>query len=144
MRCGDCKAWWRGGRTTYSDGTVLESERKPFCRTLNMETDAEFGCAKFEQIGSPDEQLAIEQKDGTPWQNWTMVGCPDCQGKGSADAACNRCAGTGNVRRYDDGFVGDEQTRRHPKEGDAAAVVDPGTVLTPIEEPNPTEPAATV
>jgi predicted amidophosphoribosyltransferase len=71
-----------------------------------------------------------------------MGPCPNCTGKGNqGDGACDRCTGTGNVRYYEDGFVGEERSRMHPKEKELAAKpkcvgcgreVDPVWVACPI------------
>jgi len=52
-----------------------------------------------------------------------MVPCPECTGIDMKQIYASpvgnrghRCAGTGLVRLYDDGYVGDEQTRMHPKQ----------------------------
>ena len=46
-----------------------------------------------------------------------MAPCPACRAVGSADdAACDNCVGTGQVRRYGDGYLADERTRAHPHE----------------------------
>lgn len=34
----------------------------------------------------------------------------------SGDSVDNRCCGTGTVLYYDDGYVGDNRTKKHPKE----------------------------
>jgi hypothetical protein len=47
-----------------------------------------------------------------------------------------RCVGTGGVRYYDDGYVGEEATRRHPKEPAIEPAVDPGTILAPMPKPD--------
>jgi hypothetical protein len=60
--------------------------------------------------------VVIDNIEGAPWEHWTFVPCPDCNGVGSAnDRACRRCSGTAKVRRYDDGYVADA-TWDHPLE----------------------------
>lgn len=132
MRCDGCNSWRRGTRTSYGDGSVREDLlEQPRCAMLNIVTAADFGCVHY--ADDAGGQMLQEAKAGAPWQNWRMVPCPDCRAAGNAgDGACGRCTGTGNVRAYDDGYVGDERTRRHPKEVEAAAGADPGTVLAPV------------
>ena len=52
-----------------------------------------------------------------------MGPCPDCTDSPGCQngRGCHRCAGTGNVRFYDDGYIGEERTRLHPKEKKGAA-----------------------
>lgn len=126
--CATCARWIVRRRTIYGDGSIMETFRAPegkgFCERLNIETEGAFYCNRFESDGgrSRDPHIIDEQKPGAPWQHWTMIPCPDCAGAGSSnDRPDDRCAGTGKVRLYDDGHVGDERTRRHPKEVAAGA-----------------------
>ena len=43
---------------------------------------------------------------------------------------CGRCQGIGQVRFYDDGYVGEESTRRHPMEPPPPAATP--SVLVPL------------
>lgn len=119
--CRDCRIWLLRKQVRYEDGTerVLTSfgEGEGFCRFLQSLTKAEFGCNKFVQTDKQnyEDQIDIAVKPGAPWQNWMMVSCPDCSGKGSAgESACHNCAGTSKVRRYDDGEIVSERIRKHP------------------------------
>jgi len=134
MRCLDCGNWVLARTTRYEDGSEVVNysapEGKGHCDVLGVDTAADFGCTAFVVGG----HVKTATKSGSPWSHWTMVNCPDCQGKGSAGSSCHRCAGTGNVRRYDDGHVGEERTRMHPKEKELRDQVrepapDPGTIL---------------
>ena len=139
--CQRCKHWVKQKRRVYGDGTTTvlfepADAAKGLCQQLNMETAPDFGCNKYEFCDTWDH-VKTDKVDGEPWQYWKMGPCPDCRGRGCHDRyerpACHRCAGTGNVRYYEDGFVGDEQYRRHPKEPlPGAPQVDPGTVVQPL------------
>lgn len=136
MNCIECARWLRESRTIYGDGTVIVGGRPQWCRALDRHTDPDFGCVKYAPA-APGDQIEETRKDGAPWQNWSMGPCPDCRGAGNAgDAACHRCTGTGNVRHYDDGYIGEERTRRHPNETAPPPVEDPGTVLAPVAKPD--------
>lgn len=129
MSCANCSNWITARKTLYGNGEEVVNWSAPTgkgaCKMLGIDTPAEFSCQGF-TVG--DEHVEIlDRKPGAPWQNWTMIPCPGCSGRGSPPGganpgetvyvrACTRCAGTGHVRRYDDGFEGDEQTRMHPKE----------------------------
>ena len=115
--CGKCANWKLGTKVTYEgSGVVIEHlHEKGLCDVLGVATDEDFGCNRF--VEGPDQQIEMRSKPGEPWEHWVTGPCPDCSGVGSAtDHACNRCAGTSRVRYYDDGFVGEEQTRLHPME----------------------------
>jgi hypothetical protein len=145
MRCSECKHWLLEERTIYGDGTVMVIKLIPSdgivrgkCRALNMDTVADFGCNRF-VAGTLADQEIVTHKEGAPWQNSHAGPCPDCNGKGnSGDGACHRCAGTSKVRYYDDGYIGEEQTREHPKEREIRLAqgrlpeIDPGTILQPL------------
>ncbi len=116
--CANCKHWVVERRDHYEDGTFIvrakmEPEGTGACQVLSVETAATFGCNAFIE---GDEHVVTTEKTGAPWQHFKMGPCPDCRAAGNNGAACRRCAGTGNVRYYDDGHVGEEQTRLHPKE----------------------------
>ena len=163
MRCDGCANWTVAKKTIYESGDEVETFRAPegkgHCEALGLDTDPDFGCAKFSEPTEPHGGAGvthISRKEGAPWQHWTMIPCPDCGGAGSSnDRPDDRCAGTGNVRLYDDGFIGDERTRKHPKEIASPAArpkcqgcggdVDPAWVACPacghclIEPPAETE-----
>lgn len=131
MNCAECGHWTTQRKTVYGDGSEIITYDAPtalrgHCEVLNLSTEADFGCTKF-FIG---DHVRITNKDGAPWHHFKMIPCPDCN-QNPGGGQC-RCAGTGLVRLYDDGYVGEEQTRRHPKENEAPAVVDPGTILQPV------------
>ena len=123
MKCERCAFWIVARVTRYAgNDAVIENYRAPSgrgrCDKLNMETEADFGCTKF--LEDDGDHVEVTKKAGEPWHHFVMGNCPDCRGKGSGAgekaSACNRCAGTGQVRFYDDGYVGEEQTRLHPNE----------------------------
>ena len=136
MSCADCASWVRKRKKVYDDGTEVVSFDGEFCDLLAIKTTADFGCQKFTQMADGWDHTVIERVDGAPWQRFKMGACPDCAGRGSGvgAGACYRCAGSGLVRFYDDGYVGEERTRKHPKEPQAGAQIDPGTILAPIEK----------
>lgn len=128
MSCKECANWKRGSATVYEgSGAVVSNVRdKGRCSVLGIETPEEFHCNHFEE--GVLQQIENISKPGEPWQHWVMGPCPDCSGAGSGSGgACHRCAGTSKVRYYDDGWVGEEQTRKHPMEvraeGDAKIAV---------------------
>lgn len=135
--CNSCARWVTSRKTIYADGSEVlnfqAAANKGLCEALGIETAEGFGCNKF-MAGVDGCHVEVSQKTGSPWHHWGMIPCPDCRGKGTPNAgasdpqghemssrACDRCAGTGNVRKYDDGFIGDERTRLHPKEREVAA-----------------------
>lgn len=119
--CISCACWITQRKTIYGgDGSEVvnfqAAEGKGACTELGIETPHDFGCNRFAP-GSPTDQVVVSTKQGEPWQHFTSGPCPDCAGAGnSGDSGCHRCAGTGKVRHYDDGYVGEERTRMHPKE----------------------------
>lgn len=140
MNCASCARWITARTTVYGDSSTVEtfkaSAGKGQCEQLGVETAADFGCNAFQKITedvpavpigdasyeSVDPHVIINRKAGAPWTYWVMGPCPDCSNKGNAnDGACHRCAGTGQVRYYEDGHVGEERTRLHPKEREQAA-----------------------
>ena len=127
MKCDNCDHWKTAEKTTYDDGSEVVNKQAPdgkgHCLILDVDTAPEFGCTSFAE---GYEHVIRHQKSGAPWQHFKMGPCPGCAGAGSKnDGACHRCAGTANVRYYDDGFVGEEQTRMHPKEKEARAQATP-------------------
>lgn len=117
MKCEACEHWIVRKETAYGGGEVIVNWTPPIgkgeCQSLGILTEASFGCNRF--IETASDHVAVTHKDGEPWQHFVMIPCPDCKGVGDGGRG-HRCAGTGLVRLYDDGHIGDEQTRRHPKE----------------------------
>lgn len=119
MQCSSCRHWITRRYTQYGDGSVLENWAAPVgsgdCDILNQTTTPDFGCIRYEAGGH--EQ--VTHKTGAPWQNWQFGPCPECKGVGchmvELRPACRRCAGLGQVRHYDDGYIADA-TWDHPKE----------------------------
>jgi hypothetical protein len=141
MQCSDCHLWILKRITVYDDGTEIANFTAPdgvgHCNVLDINTKQEFGCIHFIADLSASSHVEKEMKSGTPWQNFRMIICPTCSGKpGLSSGSRCQCAGTGNVRQYDDGYVADEQKRAHPKEEELAAAPkpNPGTVLAPIDK----------
>ena len=128
-------------RRLYDDGTENVYFQvfggKGFCEIIDAETNPTFECIHF-KLDLNYDHVVTDKITGEPWQHWKMGPCPDCQGRGSGleGGACRRCAGIGKVRHYEDGHIGEERTRRHPKEPEQVTEVDPGTILTPVEKPN--------
>jgi RecJ-like exonuclease len=122
MRCNECAKWILAEKTLYGDGTEIFNFRAPegkgACRVLNIDTDPTFGCHAFKQKSPQFTHVIVrDRKPGMPHQYSYAGPCPDCRGAGNAGGgACYRCAGTGKVRHYDDGYIGEERTRLHPKE----------------------------
>ena len=124
--CGDCNNWTVARVTKYGDGSEVVNWRAPEgeggCSVLKTNTAADFGCTKFAPLATSaivvpgSRHVVRDWKNGAPWQHHVVGPCPDCKGRGSDGGPCHRCAGTGKVRYYDDGFIGEEQTRLHPKE----------------------------
>jgi hypothetical protein len=118
MTCSTCAHWVTTRKTVYGDNSEVVTYQCPDgkgrCEKLEIDTPAEFGCSVFVEGQNP---VRISEKPGAPWMHWQMVKCPVCAEKGLVpDAARCQCAGTGLVRKYDDGFIGDEKTRIHPTE----------------------------
>ena len=127
MTCETCDKWVVSRVTAYSDGSDIRTFDAPAgkgrCEHLGIDTPREFGCINYAE---GTNQVRITKKEGEPWRFWKMGPCPDCSSKGnSGDGACHRCAGTGNVRHYEDGFVGEERTRLHPKEREISQGLKP-------------------
>ena len=124
MNCLGCAHWILARTTAYADGSMIDTFRAPEgkgrCESLNIDTAPDFGCTGYAEDGGHPHVITTH-KVGAPWQHWKMGPCPDCSGKGNAgDGACHRCAGTHQVRYYEDGFIGEERTRLHPKEREVA------------------------
>jgi hypothetical protein len=115
MECATCRKWLCQRVTDYEDGTRIvnlqTAEGRGKCDVLDHETPADFGCNRYEH-GLEHVEI-MGKKPGSPWHHSKWGTCPECAGVGYG---CRRCAGTGRVLYYDDGYVGEEQTRRHPNE----------------------------
>ena len=118
--CGNCRKWLCQRVTDYEDGSRIINFQSPpgkgLCEVLGIETGEAFGCKQFEEGHEHTEVMG--RKSGSPWHHSRRDTCPDCKGVGllEGDVACVRCARTGTVLYYDDGYIGEEQTRRHPNE----------------------------
>lgn len=139
MPCSDCQNWIVSKQRLYDDGSKViyfqVTGGRGLCEKLYTETDPDFSCNKYTAAPGFDH-IGADRIAGSPWQNFNMGACPDCKGRGCGEgeiaSACFRCAGTGHVRFYDDGYIGEERTRRHPKEPETPEIIDPGTVLAEI------------
>lgn len=118
MPCSDCQKWLLKKTNTYEDGSEITTFTAPAgkgkCLELGIDTPPAFVCSVY--VWSDWDNVEYTPKQGAPWQHFVMIPCPDCRGNGSNEQACHRCAGTGLVRKYDDGYIGEERTRTHPKE----------------------------
>lgn len=153
--CRNCRRWLCQRVTDYEDGSRIINYQadagKGRCDVLEIETGAHFGCNQFEAGNEHIEVMG--RKTGSPWHHSRWGQCPDCKGKGllEGDVECRRCARTGRVLHYDDGYIGEEQTRRHPNEAkigpppkphcfNCSAELDPGWKACPtcgekVEQP---------
>lgn len=124
--CQSCLHWVRIEKRVYGDGSEVVTFRPNQiehgrCEILSVESAPSFGCLSH-AAGREADQIRVTQRAGAPWQHSAAGPCPDCAGEGSrGDKSCHRCAGTGKVRHYEDGYVGEERTRLHPKEIETAA-----------------------
>lgn len=141
QRCDKCGSWILEKKRVYADGYEAIDFRASvgggLCDVLNVATPADFSCAKFKF--KDWSHVVSETLEGEPWQHWHMGKCPDCSGRGSGveGGACGRCVGTGQVRYYADGYVGEERTRRHPKEPESDKIgLAEGSELAPMEKPD--------
>lgn len=122
--CKDCGNWFLERKTIYDDGSEIVNYKtkdgKGNCKILNFDTAPDFGCVSFIE----GNHIEVVYKSGSPWQNWHYDVCPICNGRGNPGDAkpCERCWGTGHVRYYDDGFIGDERTQLHPNESKPSPV----------------------
>lgn len=119
-RCASCGKWTIARQTHYDDGSVIDNYRAPdglgHCEELGIDTKPDFFCAMFSADYDFSHHIHVTNKAGAPWQYSRAVPCPECTEKGLCSGSACRCAGTGKVRLYDDGFLGEEHTRLHPKE----------------------------
>lgn len=155
FKCSDCLKWLCQRVTDYEDGSRIINYQSPpgkgLCEVLGVETAETFGCNKFERGAEHIEIMG--RKSGSPWHHSRRDTCPDCQGIGIiGEETCRRCARTGTVLHYDDGYIGEEQTRRHPNEAlkgpppkphcfNCSAELDPGWKACPtcgekVEKPS--------
>src|SRR5258706_7098876 len=118
--CKECGNWILERKTIYDDGseiiTYRASEGKGNCQVLKVDTAPDFGCNSFKY----GDHTETTNKSGAPWHHWHHDVCPTCNGVGIGSPGisypCGQCYGTGRVRHYDDGFIGEEKTRLHPNE----------------------------
>jgi hypothetical protein len=132
--CANCQKWIIKRVTKYEDGSVVTnfdtgSDSRGICEALKIETDFSFGCNQW--IEGHDHIEVMGTKTGSPWHHSHYGPCPDSNGQGVMPdgGLCQRCCGTGKVLYYDDGYVGEEKTRRHPNEetiGPPAKPICPG------------------
>jgi len=142
IACGSCKFWVLRKETKYEDGGIVVNwtapEGKGRCSHLGIDTLMDFGCLKY-QKGGPHIETAV--KPGEPWHHKVLGPCPDCRysyceypnctykfcpgvdkclGRGMKEdgGSDNRCVGTGLVFYYDDGYIGENRTKMHPKEAE--------------------------
>jgi hypothetical protein len=130
--CSDCKHWITARVTDYDSGDRVFNlkceDGKGECQELKIQTPESFGCNKH----APGDEhfIHLGRKFGAPHLHYVKGPCPDCKDSPTGPGwGCLRCAGTGEVRHYDDGFIGENRTYKHPK--------DP--VDVPV--PNPTCPS---
>lgn len=141
MPCETCANWTVRRRRVYDNGdeviTYEAPQGKGHCDKLGIDTPPEFHCAAHAE---GHDHVMTERIDGAPWEHFQYRPCPDCNGRGSIEGAqtpCGRCVGTARVRFYDDGYIGEESTRLHPKEKpqSCTALPQPGTTI--IVDPSP-------
>jgi hypothetical protein len=138
-RCFNCSSWITCRKVIFDgDGqeviTWNTSDGNGKCGVLNFETPPEFGCVSYSPGTS---NVSVTHKPGFVWEHFEYRPCPDCGGRGSTPEAgmCQRCYGTARVRFYDDGYIGEERTRLHPKEREALCTEQQPP--NPLEMPNP-------
>ena len=119
-KCSNCRKWLIQRVTDYADGSRIINFKTPdgvgHCEHLKVDTVESFGCNEF--VEGHEHVQIMGQKSGSPWHHSHYGVCPDCSGVGWK---CQRCAGTGKVLYYDDGYIGEEQHRRHPNEDKAGS-----------------------
>lgn len=125
LRCELCGEWTLARQTRYEDGSIVNNYKPPdgtgHCEVLNLDTAPEFFCAKFKMAGDGFTHIYTTEKSGAPWQHSHYVPCPDCSANGMVNGTgCHRCAAGGKVLLYDDGYLGEEQHRIHPRERELA------------------------
>jgi|SRR6516162_2406076 hypothetical protein len=127
--CCSCSRWKVARTRIYGNGESFDDWRaelgKGRCTLLAVLTKESFGCNEYCEGAEP---VIIEHRpEQQPWHHCWAGTCPDCEGKASwgvetspgfmTTTVCGRCCGTGKVRHYGDGYIGEEKTRRHPKQG---------------------------
>ena len=119
MTCSTCSKWFVLRETKYANGETIVNWSAPEgtgqCRVLNVDTPHHFECNQY-TLGSPIIETTF--KTGSPWHHAVHGPCPDCKGRGltADDKRDDRCCGTGIVLHYDDGYIGENRTKMHPKE----------------------------
>ena len=131
--CSNCKNWVTETRVEYASGearVVFRSpDREGLCAVLGVPTKTEFSCNSW-SFG--EIHVVTDRKTGAAWQHWKYGYCPDCAGRGmQGDSTCRRCVGTGHVRFYEDGFIGEERTRRHPNDPPEPPHRELGLIIKP-------------
>jgi len=133
LKCSNCAKWLVAKTTSYDDGSIVDNYRAPegmgHCSDFDKDMKADFFCGGFVE-GTEADHVVTAHKVGEPWQHHHWGPCPDCKGEGGwtvlepgqpgRGSACGRCCQTGRVLYYDDGYIGEEKTRLHPKEKEAA------------------------
>jgi hypothetical protein len=119
MQCSDCRKWLTQRVTDYEDGSRVVNFQAPDgkgqCEVLKIDTPAAFGCNQFE--AGHDHIEIIGKKTGSPWHHSRRIACPNCAGSGVIGMdSCDKCQRGGFVSIYDDGYIAEEKTRRHPNE----------------------------
>ncbi|SRR5258706_1046246 len=144
--CSTCKNWTIKQQVEYENGEVIvkwaSSDGKGKCKVLgDFMTAPDFGCNSY-QSGGP--YIKSRFKTGAPWHHKVFGPCPDCKhpycgypnctyqqcpgtdkclGRGClTDRPDDRCVGTGLVFYYDDGYIGENKTKLHPKEKELGRV----------------------
>jgi len=119
LTCSTCSKWFIRKETHYGNGEIVVNraiaEGCGECKVLNVVTNPAFECNQY-QFGTPIIEVA--RKEGAPWHHAVHGPCPDCKGRGLTDneKRDDRCCGTGTVLYYDDGYIGENRTKMHPKE----------------------------
>jgi len=121
LTCSTCSKWFVRKETHYENGEVIVNWTAPEgcgkCTVLDVQTHPAFECNQY-QFGTPI--IEVVEKDGEPWHHWVFGPCPVCKGHGAevldGRFKDDQCCGTGRVRYYDDGYIGENRTYLHPKE----------------------------
>jgi hypothetical protein len=144
-KCATCGFWLLRRETHYSGGEKIVNWQDPQgrgkCTSETLRgtlTPPTFGCGEHKD-GGPIVEVA--QKQGEAWHYSVAIPCPDCRapdcgfvspgecenkhcpgtdkclGRGHTESGVDgRCCGTGTVQLYDDGFIGENKRKLHPKE----------------------------
>jgi len=145
MECKSCKHWLCKVESHYKDGDTEEvlvrwdGGQKGMCQFGPLKgkmTEPDFGCNRYE-VGGPAANITY--KEGASWTHKRQGPCPDCRSAECTFPTCEllgncrgmenciaqrianegpggRCVGTGKVFYYDDGFIGENKYKVHPKE----------------------------